>query len=144
MTIAAEYAIALTITYFQHVEGLPVPWFLPITVFTAILGVGMDYNSFSISRVAEECRKNCARNAVAEGVARAAILVMGLSLIMASAYGGLMLGSSPHMRMMGFSLSTGVLLAGILASLALTPPLIALLGRAAWWPWGPKAEGVEE
>ena len=144
VTIAAEYAIALTITYFQHVEGLPVPWFLPITVFTAILGVGMDYNSFSISRVAEECRKNCARNAVAEGVARAAILVMGLSLIMASAYGGLMLGSSPHMRMMGFSLSTGVLLAGILASLALTPPLIALLGRAAWWPWGPKAEGVEE
>jgi RND superfamily putative drug exporter len=140
VSIAAEYAIALTVAYYQSVRGLPVPWFLPITVFTAILGVGMDYNSFSISRIAEECIRSCRREAVAEGVSRAAILVLGLSLIMASAYGGLMLGSSPHMRMMGVSLSSGVLFAGVLASIALTPPLIALLGRAAWWPWGPRAE----
>jgi len=139
VSIAAEYAIALTIAYFQHVEGYPVPWFLPITVFTAILGVGMDYNSFSISRMAEECSRRCSR----EAVARASVLVLGLSVIMASAYGGLMLGSSPHMRMMGFSLASGVLLAGVLASIALTPPLVALLGRAAWWPWGPKADHSE-
>ncbi len=140
VTIAAEYAIAASVYYFQNVEGLPVPWFLPITVFTAILGVGMDYNSFSISRAAEECLRDCSRDAVGRAVSKAALLVMGLALIMASAYGGLMLSRIPNLRMMGAALSLGVLFAGILASVALTPALIALLGRRAWWPWGPKAE----
>jgi RND superfamily putative drug exporter len=140
VTIAAEYAIAASVYYFQNIEGLPVPWFLPITVFTAILGVGMDYNSFSISRAAEECLRDCSRDAVGRAVSKAALLVMGLALIMASAYGGLMLSRIPNLRMMGAALSLGVLFAGILASVALTPALIALLGRRAWWPWGPKAE----
>ncbi len=140
VTIAAEYAIATAVYYFENIEGLPVPWFLPITVFTAILGVGMDYNSFSISRAAEECLRSCSKDAVGRAVSKASLLVMGLALIMASAYGGLMLSRIPNLRMMGAALSLGVLFAGILASVALTPALIALLGRRAWWPWGPKAE----
>lgn len=140
VTIAAEYAIASAVYYFENIEGLPVPWFLPITVFTAILGVGMDYNSFSISRAAEECLKDCSKDAVGRAVSKAALLVMGLAFIMASAYGGLMLSRIPNLRMMGAALSLGVLFAGVLASVALTLALIALLGRRAWWPWGPKAE----
>lgn len=143
VAIAAEYSIALTIYYFQSVEGSPVPWYLPITVFTAILGVGMDYNSFSISRAAEECLRECSREAVARAVSRAARLVLGLAAIMAGAYGGLVLSKTPGLRMTGASLALGVIFAGILAGVALTPALIALMGRGAWWPWGPKAE-VEE
>ncbi len=144
VTLAAEYSIGLTVFYYQSIKGMPVVWFLPIVVFTAILGVGMDYNSFSISRAAEECLKRCDSKAIEESVSKVAILVLGLATIMAGAYGGLTLSSTPHMRMMGASLLLGVLFAGILASTALTPPLIALLGKTAWWPWGPKAEAAEE
>ena len=140
VVIAAELAIAAAVYYYSSVQGMQVPWFLPLTVFTAILGVGMDYNSFSISRAAEEYRRAPGRGAVARSVSRAALLVMGLSLIMASAYGGLMLSSIPNMRMMGLALSLGVLFAGILAGIVLTPSIISLLGNRAWWPWGPKAE----
>ncbi len=140
VVIAAELAIAAAVYYYTSVQGMQVPWFLPLTVFTAILGVGMDYNSFSISRAAEEYRRAPGRGAVARSVSRAALLVMGLSLIMASAYGGLMLSSIPNMRMMGLALSLGVLFAGILAGIVLTPSIITLLGNRAWWPWGPKAE----
>jgi RND superfamily putative drug exporter len=143
VTLAAEYSLGLTIYYYQSVKGMPVVWFLVVTVFTAILGVGMDYNSFSISRAAEECLKRCEPRAVGEAVSKVAILVMGLATIMAGAYGGLTLGSTPYMRMIGVSLLLGVLFAGVLASVALTPPLITLLGRAAWWPWGPRAEAHE-
>ena len=141
VAIAAEYAIAATVYYFQEVAGSQVPWFLPITVFTAILGVGMDYNSFSIARAAEECLRDCSRRAVARAVSRSSLLVLGLALIMASAYGGLTLSSIPNLRMMGTALALGVLAAGALAGLTLTPALIAALGRRAWWPWGPRAEG---
>lgn len=140
VVIAAELAIAAAVYYYTSVQGMEVPWFLPLTVFTAILGVGMDYNSFSISRAAEEYRRAPGRGAVARAVSRSAFLVMGLSLIMASAYGGLMLSSIPNMRMMGLALSLGVLFAGVLASMVLIPSIITLLGRKAWWPWGPKAE----
>ncbi len=140
VTIAAEYSIGATVYYYQALKGMGVPWFLPIVVFTAIMGVGMDYNSFSISRAAEECLKRCEPASVGRAVSRVAVLVLGLATIMAGAYGGLTLSSTPHLRMMGVSLLLGVLFAGVLASVALTPPLIALLGRAAWWPWGPRAE----
>ncbi|MMZ67224.1 hypothetical protein D1872_297830 [compost metagenome] len=53
---------------------------------------------------------------------------------MAGAYVGLALASSPGLSTMGTALILGVLLAGLDASLILTPPLIALLGKASWWP----------
>jgi len=144
VTLAAEYSLGVTIYYYQTLKGMPVIWFLVVTVFTAILGVGMDYNSFSISRAAEECLKRCEPRAIEEAVSRVAILVMGLATIMAGAYGGLTLGSTVYMRMIGVSLLLGVLFAGALASVALTPPIITLLGRAAWWPWGPRTEASGE
>lgn len=139
--LAAYAGSALTIVIFQGLMGRDVMWYLPVIVFTAILGVGMDYNSFYIARAREECSEECSKAGVAKSIAFSTPTVLGLASIMAGAYVGLALASSPGLSTMGTALIFGVLLAGINASLILTPPLIAILGKASWWPRYPKKGG---
>jgi len=103
-------------------------------VFTAILGVGMDYNSFMVNRMREECERSCSRDAVLNAMGSTSVLVVGLSVIMTGAFSGLLAFSAPGFRGMGLALMFGVLLAGLLASLLFTPLVVSLLGRYAWWP----------
>ena len=132
--LAALWGSSLTVLLYQNVLGSEVIWYLPVIVFTAILGVGMDYNSFYLARAREECMRECSRDAVAWSIARGTPIVIGLSAIMAGAYLGLTLASSPGLSQMGMALVLGVLAAGLNAALILTPPAIALLQRLAWWP----------
>ena len=132
--LAAFWASAATIFIYNHVLGEDVIWFLPVIVFTAILGVGMDYNSFYLARAREECMKRCSREGVMLSMNLGSPIVLGLSIIMAGAYLGLAMTSSPGLSQMGLALVLGVLFAGVNAALALTPPLITLLGARAWWP----------
>jgi RND superfamily putative drug exporter len=134
VVIAAYAGSALTVLLYEKVLGTSVLWYLPVIVFTAILGVGMDYNSFYIARAREECMRECSKEAVARSIALATPTVLGLATIMAGAYVGLALASSPGLSMMGTALVFGVILAGFNASLLLTPPLVAILMRASWWP----------
>ncbi|WP_062662698.1 MMPL family transporter [Aeropyrum camini] len=53
---------------------------------------------------------------------------------MGGAYAGLTLSRVEALQAIGVSLSLGVILAGILASLLLIPPAMALLKSRFWWP----------
>ena len=143
VALGAYLGSALAILVYDRILGTPVLWYLPVITFTAILGVGMDYNSFYIARAREECEKKCSVDAVRESVALSAPVVLGLATIMASAYLGLAVTKTPGLSEMGTALLLGVLLAGLGATLMLTPPLIALLGRRAWWPRPPRGAAGE-
>ncbi len=132
--LGAIWGLAATIGIYQHLLNKEVIWMLPIIVFTAILGVGMDYNSFFLARAREECEKDCSREAVARALSKSAALVMGLASAMASAYVSIAISSIPTLSEMGIALTLGVLLTGFNASVILSPQLLALLGKKAWWP----------
>ncbi len=132
--LGAIWGIATTVGVYQHLLNKGVIWMLPIIVFTAILGVGMDYNSFFLARAREECEKECSREAVARALSKSAALVMGLASAMASAYASIAISSIPTLSEMGVALTLGVILTGFNASVILSPQLLALLGSKAWWP----------
>ena len=135
--VVAAYAATAIAGGVMQAMGVPVPWYLPVIVFTAILGVGMDYNSFYLAHAREECMKKCSRDAVEEATARAAGLVLGLATIMAGAYLGIAIAETPSLQAMGAALLLGVLLAGASAAVITLPPLQAILGAKAWWPLKP-------
>ncbi|KSW10715.1 hypothetical protein CF15_07990 [Pyrodictium occultum] len=137
---AAVMGIAASILLFQDLLGKPVLWFLNIVAMMAVLGVGMDYNSFFLARALEECHlTGCdPKKSVARAAGAVSLFIIGLSLVVTVAYASMMTASNTGMREMGFTLASTVLLAGLMASYLLTPLAISLLGRAAWWPWGMK------
>ncbi len=117
----------------------PALWFLPLMTFPAVLGVGMDYNSFYMNRVREELEKlagspGAGERAASIAVRAVSVLVIGLGLIVSSTYGALILGSSWGVREIGMALSIGVLTITLLSALAFTPAIMALMGEKAWWP----------
>ncbi len=130
--VAALWSIAL-VAYLAEPLGYKAPWYLPIVVIAALLGVGMDYNSFFLNS-AREAFHSGSRDWVVKAARHGSALVVGLALIMAGAYAGLTLSTSEALRVMGAALALGVLLAGVNSALLLTPSLMALLGRYFWWP----------
>ena len=146
VVLAAYAGSALAIVIYENLMGQDVLWFLPVIVFTAILGVGMDYNSFYLARAREECEEECGPGGVVESMVKGTPIIIGLATIMAGAYIGLAATSTPGLSEMGSALVFGVLLAGLNASILLTPPVVALMKDKAWWPLKPGGgkDGSEE
>ncbi|MGC8567437.1 MAG: MMPL family transporter [Caldisphaera sp.] len=133
VVFSAIFGSAVAIEIY-HFLGITLPWYLPIVVFTAILGVGMDYNSFIINRIREESEKNDVKDAVSNAISKMSVLVIGLSIIMTGAFSGLLAFSAPGFRGMGVALMSGVFIAGLMASYLFTPAIAYLLGKYTWWP----------
>jgi RND superfamily putative drug exporter len=122
--------------------GVTPPWFLPIVVIAALLGVGMDYNSFYLNSAREAALAGHRSYYLVAG-RRGAALVIGLALIMAGAYAGLSISSIEAIRAISLGLVLGVILAGVNSALLLTPAVMKLLGTTFWWPGlRPAARGV--
>lgn len=134
VVLSSQISMVFTGFIFNKIFLTPVLWFLPQVVFTAMLGVGMDYNSFYMARAREICLVDGECNA--RGVARASSivgkLIIGLAMVMAAAFGSLVLSSSIGLKEIGFSLLTSVLLVASAASYLVAPPIISRVGRRMW------------
>jgi predicted RND superfamily exporter protein len=138
---SAMIGIAASVVIFRDLMGKGVPWFLHIVSMMAVMGVGMDYNSFFLARALEECQRNrCGdtEEALAKAAGAVGLFIVGLSLVVSSAYLSMLSASNVGMQAMGFTLGLTILLAGVMAGYLFTPLVIALLGEKAWWPWGMK------
>jgi uncharacterized membrane protein YdfJ with MMPL/SSD domain len=132
--LSSLISMVLTGVIFNNAFSSPVLWFLPQVIFTAMLGVGMDYNSFYMARAREICLAEGECNS--RGVARASgivgRLIMGLAMVMAAAFGSLMLSSSIGLREIGFSLLVSVLLVASAVSYLVLPPTLSIIGKRMW------------
>jgi RND superfamily putative drug exporter len=108
---------------------------LPILVFCAVFGIGMDYEVFLIARVAEarsEGLDDC--GAIACGLATTGGVITSAAAIMIAVFGAFALGSFLPTKMLGFALAVAVLIDATLVRLAIGPALLQLAGRWNWWP----------
>ncbi len=136
--LSSLISIVLTGVIFNKAFSSPVLWFLPQVIFTAMLGVGMDYNSFYMARAREICLVEGECNS--RGVARASWivgrLIIGLAMVMTAAFGSLMLSSSIGLREIGFSLLVSVLLVASAVSYLVVPPTLSMIGKRMWMKGG--------
>ncbi len=137
-TIIIGYLFGISmVSTIADIYGQPTLWFLPLLCLPAVLGVGMDYNSFYMNRQRYELMKNDAGDgytASTRAIHTISHLVLGLGLIVTSTYASLLIGSSWGIRELGTALSTSVFVTTILSAFILTPAILAILGPKAWWP----------
>ncbi|HWQ16314.1 MAG TPA: MMPL family transporter [Sulfolobales archaeon] len=134
VVLSSFISMVLTGVISNRVFSTAMIWFLPQVVFTAMLGVGMDYNSFYMARAREIClnKGKCGSEEAAMATGAVGRLVVGLALVVAAAFGSLMLSSSIGLRQIGLSLLVSALLISSAASYLVAPPLLSMLGRRAW------------
>ncbi len=134
VVLSSLISIVLTGVIFNRIFSTAILWFLPQVVFTAMLGVGMDYNSFYMARAREICVNSgkCGSEGAAIATGAVGKLIVGLALVVAAAFGSLMLSSSIGLREIGLSLLASAMLISFAASYLIAPPLLSMLGRRAW------------
>ena len=127
-------AMSTTIVLFTYILKKPLIWFTHIVVFSAMLGINIDYISYFVNRVKEDLGKISLREAIVAASSNIGKSIIGLALIVVAAYGSLMLGSSWAMKEFGFVLATGVLFTGLTIPYITGPTILSVLGKKAWWP----------
>ena len=112
----------------------PIISFLPVLLIGLLFGLAMDYEVFLVSRMREDHVHGAApTEAIIGGFRHGARVVTAAALIMASVFGGFILGDDPIIKSIGFALAFGVLVDAFVVRMTIVPAVMALLGDRAWY-----------
>jgi uncharacterized membrane protein YdfJ with MMPL/SSD domain len=134
-TIALSISWAWAITYlaFDELLGNPLFFYVRTILFMLILGLGIDYNIFLLTRVREERLKGrTSGDAAVEAVARTGGIITAAAVILACAFGALLVGDFTLIRAIGFSVALAVILDAMVVRTYLVPSALRLLGDRVW------------
>jgi putative drug exporter of the RND superfamily len=97
----------------------------------------MDYNVFILTRIREEIHKGKdTKQAVVDAVDWTGGIITALALIMAGAFGALMVSGNAMLQEFGFALTVAVLLDAMVVRTYIVPAALTLMGKKAWWAPG--------
>jgi len=118
----------------QTYLSLPIYWALPIFLFMSIIGLGIDYDIFLVTRTREEVMKGASdEEAVVTSVETTGIAITICGMIMASAFATLLISSVLMLREIGFALSLAVTLDAFIVRILLVPSIMVLMKKWNWW-----------
>ncbi len=110
-------------------------WIVPVLTFTVVLGLGLDYDIFLLSRISEYRRNSYSdKAAIIKGVYKTGGIITSAGIIMAIAFSGLMLSSLQIMVQAGFILTFAVLVDTFVIRTILVPAIMSIAEKWNWWP----------
>ncbi|MCI4353316.1 MAG: MMPL family transporter [Thermoplasmata archaeon] len=135
--LSISWAYAITYLLIGKIQGAPIFFFVPTILFVLILGLGMDYNVFILTRVREErVRDSTPLRPVVRAVTHTGGVITAAAVILASAF--LVLGTSTFtlLEAIGLAVGLAVVLDAMVIRTYVVPAALAL-GKAGIWR-GPK------
>lgn len=131
--LSIAWAWAVTDLVFSRLLGFPIFFYVRTLLFMLVLGLGIDYNIFLLTRVREErLAGRPAGKAAVEAVGRTGGIITAAAVILASAFGALLVGEFTLIRAIGFSVSVAVVLDAMVVRTYLVPASLQLLGERVW------------
>lgn len=135
--LSITWAYAATVGLFGYGLGEPILWITPLILFIMLMGIGMDYNVFILTRIREEIHKGRDdRDAIVEALDWTGGIITALAIIMGSAFSMMMLSSTMMLREIGFALAFAIMLDAMVVRTYIVPAMMTVLGRWGWWAPG--------
>jgi RND superfamily putative drug exporter len=107
---------------------------MPIMLFCIAFGLSMDYEIFLLSRIREYYdRTGDNEHSVAMGLEKTGKLFTAASLIMASAFGVLIVSDYSLLKLYGFGVAVAVVVDAVLIRSILVPAFMRIAGDWNWW-----------
>eukprot|EP00475_Leptophrys_vorax_P023484 TRINITY_DN32116_c0_g1_i5.p1 TRINITY_DN32116_c0_g1~~TRINITY_DN32116_c0_g1_i5.p1 ORF type:complete len:287 (+),score=60.98 TRINITY_DN32116_c0_g1_i5:1032-1892(+) len=133
--LSAGWAYGICVIHFQYILDEPIYWLCPLFSFSIIVGLGLDYDIFLISKIYEYVQQGfCTKDAITKGVYRTGNVITGAGAIMAISFGGYIFSEVTLLNQIGTVIVSSILLDTFLVRTAMVPAILQLCGDWNWWP----------
>jgi putative drug exporter of the RND superfamily len=142
LSIGAAYGVLVAVFQWGWLGSLigightgPIDPWIPLTMFSILFGLSMDYEMFLLSSIREGWRQSGDNSrAVADGLAVTARVITAAAAIMFCVFGSFVINDPLHiLKVFGLGLAVSILIDATLVRMVLVPGVMELLGRANWW-----------
>jgi len=128
-------SLALLSIVFYTLLGLPILDFAPLFVVVTMLGVGIDYDIFFVTRIREEVLKGQSDDAaIKTAIDRVWTTILGLGLVLATVFASLILTGIAILQEISLTVSAAILIDVFIVIPLFVPALMGLAQRYNWWP----------
>ena len=142
LSVGAAYGVLVAVFQWGWAGGVigigekgPIDPWIPVTLFTILFGLSMDYEVFLLSRIREEwLRTSDNSESVADGLAVTGRIITAAAAIMFCVFASFVINDPLHiLKVFGLGLAVAVLIDVTLVRMVLVPSVMELLGWRNWW-----------
>ena len=128
------WTLAATRLVFQTFFSYQILFITPFFLFVTLLGLGMDYNVFFLTRIREEATKGGRLNdAIIRAIEQTGGIITAAAIILAGSLGALMLSSDLLLKQLGFAFAYSILIDALVVRTYLVPEVKSTMGRWNWF-----------
>jgi hypothetical protein len=122
---------------FHTYIGMELIWILPIMLLVIMLGLGLDYDIFLVTRIREYVVGGAREDeAIETAVERTGGIITATGLVTAGAFGTMMLSQIPMLQQLGLAFFIVVILDATITRVYLVPSIMRHMKRLNWWAPG--------
>ena len=120
---------------FYYILNLPILDFAPLFVVVTMLGVGIDYDIFFVTRIREEAMKGKSDDeAIKTALDKTWVTIFGLGLVLATVFSSFVVTGIALLEEIGFVVAAAVVIDVGIVILFFVPALMGIAERFNWWP----------
>jgi uncharacterized membrane protein YdfJ with MMPL/SSD domain len=135
--LSISWAMAATVYFFKTYFASELIWILPIMLLVIMVGLGLDYDIFLVTRIREYVAGGAKdEEAIETAVERTGGIITATGLVTAGAYGTMMLSQIPMLQQLGLAIFIVVLMDATLTRIYLVPSIMMMMKRLNWWAPG--------
>ena len=135
VVLSFSAALGFSVVIFDVVFGFPgIDPSIPLYVFIFLVGLGIDYNIFLMTRVREEAEQHGTRDGMLRGLAVTGGVITSAGIVLAGTFSVLAILPLVFLTEIGFTIAFGVLLDALIVRSVLVPALVLDTGSKVWWP----------
>ena len=129
------FSLAILSFIFYDTLGLPILDFAPLFVVVTMLGVGVDYDIFFVTRIREEVLGGKSdADAIMTAVQKVWVTILGLGLVLVAVFASLLITEIAILEEIGTAVAGAILIDIIVIILFFVPALMGLAQKFNWWP----------
>ena len=137
IVMSIAWTIAATDIVFQGLFNFPILFITPLTLFVLLLGLGMDYNIFILTRIREEATKGAPlKEAITTAIERTGGIITAAAVILAGSLGALMISNNLLLKEFGFAFFYSILIDAMIMRTYVVPAVMSLMGKWNWYAPG--------
>jgi RND superfamily putative drug exporter len=130
------FSLAIISITFYFALNVPILDFAPLFVVVTMLGVGIDYDIFFLTRIREEVLNGKTDNeAIVTAIDKVWVTILGLGLVLATVFASLIITNIPMLQEISLAVASAILIDVTVVILFFVPALMGLAQKLNWWPY---------